>query len=171
MNESVQNLLLAPAGLYIPLLIALLLTFTRSPHRDSNGAPVSFVGAFLIGIAIQCAHFIEEFITGFHILFPTLFGLTPVSAELFVGFNVSWLGIWSLAAFGIIRGVRVAYFPVWFFGLAMSLNGVAHPILSVWTGGYFPGLFTSPAAGIIGIVITTRLFRSTASWNNNASDL
>jgi len=154
-------MLLAPAGLYLPLVIALILAIIRTPRHVDAGARANLVGVFLIGIACQCAHFIEEFVTGIHRLFPPLLGLAPISAELFVGLNVFWLGVWALAAYGLLRGLWVAYFPVWFFGLAMCLNGIAHPLLSVWTGGYFPGIFTSPVAGIMGIVVTRNLLQST----------
>lgn len=161
MSESTQSLLLAPAGLYLPLVVALVLSVVRPPRDLELDDRTKLVGVFLLGISCQCAHFIEEFTTGFHMLFPPLFGLTPISAELFVGFNVFWLGIWAIAAFGVIRNSRVAYFPVWFFGLAMCLNGIAHPLLSVWQSGYFPGLVTSPVVGIMGLMITRNLIQST----------
>ncbi len=80
-----------------------------------------------------------------------------------MGFNVFWLGIWALAAVGVLRGFKVAYFPIWFFGLAMCLNGIAHPLLSVWVAGYFPGLVTAPFVGIMGVVVTRKLFQLTES--------
>ncbi len=99
--------------------------------------------------------------TGVHLLYPPLIGLVPLSAELFVGFNIFWLGVWVLSALGVLRGSRVAYFPVWFFGLAMCLNGILHPLLAVWVAGYFPGLVTSPIVGIMGVVVIQRLFAVT----------
>ena len=156
-------MLLAPAGLYLPLVVALVLAIVRPPRRVAIEARAKFVRLFLIGIAFQCAHIIEEFIAGIHLLFPPLFGLAPISAEVFVGFNVFWLGIWALAAVGVLLGSRVAYFPIWFFGLAMCLNGIAHPLLSVWVAGYFPGLVTAPFVGIMGVVVTRNLLQLTES--------
>ena len=169
MNQSTQSLLLAPAGLYLPLLAALLLTVFRPPGPAEAGPPTKLVGLFLIGIACQCLHCIEEFVTGFHLLFPPLFGLSAISAEIFVGFNVFWIGIWALSAFGIMRCVRIAYFPVWFFALAMCLNAIAHPLLSVWQTDYFPGLITSPLVGMMGVLILSQLFQSTSRAEDNAS--
>jgi hypothetical protein len=168
MKESTQSLLLAPAGLYLPLLAALLLTMLRPPVHVASGPPTRLVELFLIGIACQCLHCIEEFVTGIHLVFPPLFDLAPVSAEVFVGFNVFWIGIWAVSVLGIMRGSRIAYFPAWFFALAMCLNGVAHPLLSVWQSGYFPGLITSPLVGIIGLVIMRQLFHSTSLAKINA---
>ncbi len=169
MSENVQSMLLAPAALYLPLAVALVLTLARPPRRVGIGARTKFVEVFLIGIACQCAHTFEEFVTGLHLLFPPLFGLAPLSAEYFVGFNVFWIGIWVLSAFGVLRGARVAYFPVWFFGLAMCLNGILHPSMAIWAAGYFPGLVTAPVVGIIGVVVTTRLFQLTGSTSDVAS--
>jgi len=163
MNEGTQSMLLAPAGLYLPLVVAVVLTVFRPPQPGLPGTRRNLVEVFLIGIACQCIHCIEEFVTGIHLLFPPLFGLAPISAEVFVGFNVFWIGVWALAGYGVLRGIQIAYFPVWFFALAMCLNGIAHPLLSVWTAGYFPGLITSPVVGVMGVVIIRRLLQST-SW-------
>ena len=161
MNEDLRSILLAPAGLYLPLIAAVVLTLVRTPRRVGRGAVTKLAGLFLVGIAIQCLHFVEEFSTRLYEVFPPLLGLVPVPANVFVAFNLVWIGIWAVSAYGILRGVNAAYFPVWFFGLAMCLNGVIHPLLSIWTGGYFPGLITSPLSGLVGILVIRQLFRTT----------
>lgn len=163
MNENIQSMLLAPAGLFVPFILAIVFTIIRPLKDLSIDVRQKFVGLFLIGVACQCAHLIEEFSTGIHRLFPPLFGLAPVSAEAFIGFNVFWIGVWSVSAVGFMHSSRVALIPIWFFALAMCLNGVAHPLLSVWVGGYFPGLITSPIAGVMGFLITRELLRITGS--------
>ncbi len=145
------------------LLVAAALTLARPLRRDDAEGRVRLVGVFLIGIASQCVHMIEEFVTGFTVLAPSLMGFGPMSHEFFVGFNVTWLGVWSLAAYGALRGSRIAYVPIWFFALGMGLNGVIHPLLALRAGGYFPGLVTSPVVGIMGLVVITMLFRTTLS--------
>jgi len=170
MNENTQNIMLPSATPYVLLailVIALGLAISRPSRPVKADVRLKFVGIFLIGIACQCAHFIEEFVTGFYSYFPPIFGLIPLSPELFVGFNVFWIGIWALSAYGVMHDSGIAYFPVWFFGLGMCLNLVAHPLLAVWAGGYFPGLITSPAVGIMGVVVTRRLFQLTDSRSNN----
>ncbi len=166
MGENGQSGLLAPALLLLLLFTAGILASTRSPRHADIKARTKLVEIFLLGIACQCAHAIEEFVGGLHVRYPVLLGLSPLSAETFVGFNVFWLGIWSLAAYGVLRGVTIAYFPVWFFGLAMCLNGIIHPLLAVWAGGYFPGLVTSPVAGIVGFLSTRRLLHLTGARSN-----
>ena len=80
-----------------------------------------------------------------------------MSLLFFVSFNLGWLVIWSLSSWGLAARRRAALFPVWFLGLARTVNGVAHPSLSVVAGAYFPGLVTSPAVGVLGIVLLRRL--------------
>ena len=59
--------------------------------------------------------------------------------------------------------MRIAFLPVWFFVLAQLANAVAHPILAIVAGGYFPGLATSPVVGIVGLWLGVTLWRATAS--------
>jgi len=62
---------------------------------------------------------------------------------------------------GIKRGMRVAFFPVRFFAIGMVGNAIWHPLLCLATGGYFPGLWTSPFGGVIGVILLSRLRRFT----------
>lgn len=73
-----------------------------------------------------------------------------------------------LGAVGVKCEIRIAYFPLWFFGVGMVGNAVWHPLLCLATGGYFPGLFTSPFAGIIGVMLLSRLWKLTDPESNTA---
>jgi hypothetical protein len=117
----------------------------------------------LIGVTtlLQAGHFSEELATGFHRRFPELLGLPPMSVKLFATFNIVWLVIWILSIPGIRARMRVALFPAWFLGIASVMNGVAHPLLSLASSGYFPGLFTSPLVGISGVFLVSTLRRFT----------
>jgi hypothetical protein len=88
--------------------------------------------------------------------------LPPWSTAFFVSFNLAWLALWVLSVFGLRAGYRPAFFPLWFLALAMIANGVAHPLLSMVAGGYFPGLISSPAVGVVGALLLSRLRRVTA---------
>jgi hypothetical protein len=119
------------------------------------------VRLFLIGLAGQCLHFMEEFVTRFQERFTALLSLPAWSDDFFVVFNLLWLCVWILAAVGLWRGYRAALFPVWFFAIASIANGVAHPVLAVVAHGYFPGLMTSPVVGVIGVLLLLRLVGAT----------
>ena len=117
------------------------------------------VAAF--AVAAQSVHFLEELATGFHERLPELFGRPPMPLWFFVSFNVLWLAIWALSARGLAHRSRAALFPLWFLGLASVANGGAHPLFSAATGGYFPGLLTSPLVGVVGLLLVRRLLRVT----------
>lgn len=148
-----------PSALILGTLaaVALFLTATRGWAADDDARIRRNVQVAAATVTFQGAHFAEELLTGFHERFPALFGLDQLSIGVFVAFNVSWLAIWSASVWGLRARHRAALFPLWFLGIACIANGIAHPALSFYTGGYFPGLVTSPVVGILGIVLVRRL--------------
>ena len=159
MSESLQSIFIGTSALSAVIVVAILLTIFRNYKNLNLQALDRLVNLFLIGIAFQCLHFVEEFITRFYERLPQLLGLQVWSVELFVSFNLSWIFIWILSAVGIKNNFRPAYFPVWFFAIMMTANGIVHPLLAMAVGGYFPGLFTSPIVGALGILLLTQLWK------------
>jgi len=137
--------------------VALLLTILRRPLVVDVAAREQTARLFLLGLAVQCLHFLEEFIGHFEDRFPALLGLPPWSEGFFVTFNLMWLSVWILSAIDLQKGYRFALFPVWFFSIAAIANGIAHPLLAVIAHGYFPGLITSPVLGVLGVLLWLRL--------------
>jgi hypothetical protein len=78
-----------------------------------------------------------------------------------VTFNCVWIAIWVLSAIGLHYNFRLSYFPIWLLAVAGIGNLIAHPLLAILNMGYFPGLFTSPLVGIIGVVLSVRLYQLT----------
>jgi hypothetical protein len=105
----------------------------------------------------------EELVTRFHQRFPALLSLPAWPQDFFVTFNLMWLSVWVLSAIGLQRGYRPALFPAWFFAIAAIVNGIAHPALAIASGGYFPGLITSPVVGVLGALLWLRLQKFTRS--------
>lgn len=162
MSENLRSVLLGISGLYISLAIALILAFFRRETKPYNETAFNrFVHLFLLGVSCQCLHFLEEFLTGFYIRFPGFLGLPPWSGEFFVTINLFWIAIWILSAIGIRKHLQAAYFPVWFFAVIMAGNGIAHPLLAIAAGGYFPGLVSSPLVGIMGVLLLKKLWELT----------
>ncbi len=143
-------------------VVALWLTISRGGVAASAAAVQPAVRVAAIAIAAQAGHFVEELTTGIHERLPAAFGLAPLSLRLFVSFNLAWLGIWVLSAWGLARRRQVALFPLWFLGVASVANGIAHPLLALNAGGYFPGLATSPLVAALGALLLARLSRVTA---------
>lgn len=124
--------------------------------------PRSAMWAAVIAIAAQAGHFAEELMTGFHERVPAVFGLPPMSQRLFVSFNLAWLAICALSAWGLARLYQIALFPLWLLGIAGVVNGLLHPLLALNADGYFPGLATSPLMTVVGAMLLARLSRVTA---------
>jgi len=163
MNENVRSTLIGTAGLSAGAVLALLLTILRKPVGEDPVGRKRTARLFLIGLAAQCLHFMEEFVTRFHDRFPALLGLPAWSDNFFVVFNLMWLSLWILSAIGLQKGYRFALFPVWFFSIAAIVNGIAHPLLALEARGYFPGLITSPVVAVFGLLLWLRLQALTRS--------
>jgi hypothetical protein len=88
----------------------------------------------------------------FYVRAPPFLDFVPWSPEFFVTFNLIWIAVWLFGAVGLKRQIRLAFFPVWFFTIGMVGNAIWHPLLCLATGGYFPGLFSSPFGGIVGAI-------------------
>ncbi len=163
MNENLRSVLTGTAGLSAAAVVALLLTIVRRPVDSDLAGRERTARLFLIGLAAQCLHFMEEFVTRFQDRFPALLGLPAWPENFFVAFNLLWLTVWILSAIGLQRGYRAALFPAWFFAIAAIANGIAHPLLALVARGYFPGLISSPVLGVLGVLLWRRLLALTRS--------
>jgi hypothetical protein len=161
MSDAFRSEILGTAGLTLAACAALLLTLFRRPvvlcTDEQRRATALFVGT----VACQALHFSEEYATRFYQQFPNVFGLSAWSAGFFLAFNLGWLAIWTAAVLGLRAGHRSAFFPAWFLAIASIANGIAHPLLAVRVGGYFPGLLTAPLVGIAGGFLWARLMAMT----------
>ena len=142
-------------------IFAAQLTQRRSSPVESAKERITASAVLGIATAIQSLHFAEEWGTGFHARFPALFGLDPMPLSIFVSFNLTWIAIWVVSIPLIRLGRRPAFFAAWFLAMAGILNSVAHPIMAIVVGGYFPGLITSPFIGLAGVTLWRRLQEAT----------
>jgi len=149
-------------ALGIPMLASVALTVARPRLRPEAKTSARFLVILGLTILVQAVHFLEELRSEFFVRFPETFGLQPFGASFFVWFNVAWLVIWVLAVVAVRAGLAVATCPLWFLGLAMVLNFVAHPLLALLAGGYFPGLLTAPLLGALGALVLHELRLVTA---------
>jgi hypothetical protein len=167
-NESLQSVLIGTSALSAIAIVALLLTIVRSADNTDATARDKVVRLLLIGISVQCIHFVEEFITRLPDKLPQMLGLRPWSAEFFITLNLFWISLWVLSAVGVRSNFRPTFFPVWFFTIGMAVNGVAHPALAIAARGHFPGLITSPFVATLGIILGLRLWKLTSPQTYNA---
>jgi hypothetical protein len=109
MNENLRSILTGTAALWLGAAIALLLTILRGPVDGDLAGREQTARLFLLGLAVQSLHFMEEFVTHFPERFPALLGLPPWSESFFVTFNLIWLSVWILSAIDLERGYRAPY--------------------------------------------------------------
>lgn len=143
-------------------IVAVRLAQRRLSPAEAAAERVAASTVLGIATAIQGAHFAEEWVTGFNIRFPALLGLDPMPLSFFVPFNLAWLAVWIVSVPFLRRGRRGAFFAAWFIAIAGVLNGVAHPMMALASGGYFPGLITSPFIGVAGVILWQRLRAATS---------
>ena len=142
-------------------LAALLLVLRRRSPPEDQSERVAAARALAVAVGIQSVHFAEETATGFNERLGTLLGLPGMPLALCVGFNLLWLGIWTASVRGLRSARTAAFFAAWFLGIAGIFNGLAHPLLAIAAGGYFPGLVSSPFIGGVSVWLLLRLHRAT----------
>ena len=159
MSSQLQSILFGTSGLTLAALLALWLSSTRG--RFSAGHLGRVRRLVWTGVGLHALHFFEELLTGFHVKFPELLGLTPWTSEFFVVFNSVWMVIWLLCPSFLTVFPRTAAFPLWFLAIACVGNAIAHPLLAGFGGGYFPGLLSSPMIGVLGVLLIKALISAT----------
>ena len=162
MSAELRSILIATMGLSIAVIAAAVLTMSREIRISASSEMNRVRRVAAMTIVLQCAHFTEEWYSGFHRRFPEMLGLVPWSNTFFAFFNLIWIAIWCLCAAFLRNQPRVLSFPLWFLAIASFLNGIGHPVLSIVSGGYFPGLWSSPFVGAAGFLLFRALSRLTA---------
>lgn len=161
MGTGVSSILIGTSGLTVATVVALTLTISRSGVAAEQVSRLRWISSLLV--LLQVAHVAEEYLLHFHLRFPGLLGLPPWPGEFLVAFNVAWLAIWGAAIAGVTKLPRIAAFPLWFLAIASAANGIVHPLLALADGGYFPGLWTSPFVGILGVLLLRSLASATTA--------
>jgi hypothetical protein len=124
--------------------------------------------AFLILIAAQAAHSIEEYAFRLYDVFgPARFLSGLISDDLATGFAI---GNMALVAFGIccyvafVRpGHGAARGVAWFWTLLEFGNGIGHSVLALSQGDYFPGVGTAPLLLGVSSYLSIRLWATVSA--------
>ena len=99
---------------------------------------------YLIALAIQMLHFSEELVMDFHTRLPALIGEEPYSLNALVIFNMVAYFFFILGGIVIyLRKMQFMVLPVFYIMMGVVVNAVGHIVLTLYTGGYFPGLWTA----------------------------
>jgi hypothetical protein len=144
----------AAALLSVALVIAYAVWIGGTWSLASRSLQATYGGALLIFPLHAC----EEFLTGFQRRLPALVG-DRWSDTQFLVFNAAWFTTFVFAGLGLRRRRPLAVLIVLFFALGGGIgNGIAHLLLVVAQGGYFPGAWTAPLCLIVGVVLWRQLF-------------
>jgi Protein of unknown function with HXXEE motif len=120
---------------------------------------------FLLLVAAQVAHAMEEYIFALYDVFPvvhavsSLVGRDPGVGFIVLNSLVVSFGIWCYLI-PIRSGWASARILMWLWVCLEFINGLAHPVLALRAGGYFPGVATAPLLFFLSIVLAACLVRS-----------
>jgi len=116
--------------------------------------------AFGAGILVFVVHFVEELVAGFPRALPALVGRPPWSDPRFLAFNGAWALVFVLAFLTLGRGgSSLPVLPVLFLAVVGGVgNGIAHVLLALQQGSYFPGLITAPLCLGVGVWLLRLLY-------------
>ena len=126
-------------------------------------------GLFLVLIAAQAAHSVEEYLFRLYNVLGSArwmseligFGNRPVG---FVVLNVSLVlfGVWCWLA-RVRPGHRHARAFAWFWVVLETGNGIGHSLFAIEAGGYFPGLATALVLLPVALALAWMLVRTSGN--------
>ncbi len=155
------SLLPSAVVLGLAALVALNLALGRRSPPENVAERQVAARALTVALVMQSVHFAEEAGTGFPERLAALLGLPAMPFSFFISFNLIWIGIWIVSVPGLRSARTGAFFASWFLAVAAMFNAIAHPLLAVAAGGYFPGLVSSPFIGAAGVWLWVNLEKST----------
>lgn len=109
---------------------------------------------FLLLVAVQAAHSVEEYLTRLYEVFaPARFLSALISDDLAIGFVIINAAVIALGAWcyvGPVRsGLGAGTLLAWLWLVVESANGTGHILIAASTGSYFSGALTG-----VGLVAT-----------------
>ena len=155
-NAGLPAFIIFASASSIAYVLWLLTTYRRPAD------PERIVPLYLVALAAQVLHTVEEFVSDFPGELAALFGTEPFALDAFV---VAVMGvgsaIWILTAVGLIYRNPFANYLLWFFLIGPGvINSIAH-FSFPFIGGvsYFPGVITVLLPTIMSIVVIVALVR------------
>jgi hypothetical protein len=147
----------------------LYMTFLR--RRQLAGERITPL--YLIALAWQLVHFLEEYFTGFNYRWPTeIFHARPYGDKQFVAINVGSYAVFIVGGVALLKRIPELYLPAVFFSvMGVMFNAIQHPIYSLMVKGYFPGLWTSFVDLALGPILLKRLLLSAKGEFREAAGL
>jgi len=147
--------------------------FYLNTYNKKSPEPERILPLYLLALGIQFIHFTEEYLTDFTSEIPKLFDQEPYPMDYWIVFNMIAYFVFILG--GIILFKRKKEFmiiPLFFILVGVVFNSIAHILLSIYAGGYFPGLYTAIIYAVLGPVLMKKIFDETrTNWKGVINDL
>jgi hypothetical protein len=111
--------------------------------------PAKIRRAFLILIAAQAAHSVEEYVFKLYEAFTparlvsSLFSTDPERGFVIANVSLITFGLWCYAA-RVRRRHPSAFGWAWFWIVLETANGLSHLTIGAVRGEFFPGMITAP---------------------------
>ena len=129
--------------LFIPAVILTYLFYIFTAYKNTP-EPNEILPIYLFAVGIQMLHFAEEYIMGFCVAMPELVGQSAYPLGYWVVFNMVAYFIFLLGGIVLFKRIkRLMIIPLFFILTGVVLNGIAHVLISIYLGSYFPGLYTA----------------------------
>lgn len=143
--------------LFIPGVILTYVVYSRTYYKRMPD-PQRILPLYLLLVGIQCLHFAEEYVTDFHVEVPKLLGQEPYPLDYWLIFNMVAYFFFILGGIAI-HNKKNEYMlvPLFFVVVGVLLNGLGHVLLSIYTGGYFPGLYSALLYVLLGPILIKRI--------------
>jgi hypothetical protein len=137
-SSFINSVLIFIPGVIISYIFYVKTSYRKLPHPNKS------LVYYLAALAIQFLHFSEEFLTDFISKVPELLGTDAYSLDAWVLFNMIAYAVFILGGIIIYRGIKsLMIVPIFFVIVGVFLNSIGHILLSIYSGGYFPGLYTA----------------------------
>ena len=146
---------------FIPGVLISCVFYFRTAYKKTP-EPKILLPLYLLALGIQFLHFAEEYITGFNVKIATLFGQSPYPIDKWLLFNMIAYFVFILGGIILYKRIKeLMIIPLFFILMGVVFNGVIHVVVSIYLGGYFPGLYTAILYVLIAPVILKHFWQET----------
>jgi hypothetical protein len=130
--------------IFVPGVLLSYLVYLKTFYKKAP-EPNHFLPIYLFALGIQLLHFAEEYIYDFTAKMPELLGEKEAySTSYWVAFNMIAYFVFIIGGIALFKKHKsLLIIPIFFILVGVFLNSMGHIFLSIYTGDYFPGLYTS----------------------------
>lgn len=150
--------IISAVWLFVPATIITFIIYLNSFYKKMPG-PNRILPIYLLALSIQMLHFAEEYLTGFVVEFPKVFGQEPYPEDYWLTFNMAAYSFFIVGGIVLFKQIKeLSVIPLFFILVGALLNPLAHLGLSVYRSAYFPGLYTAMIYILIAPFILQAIF-------------